>query len=225
MILHDGLHETFFRLRKELHERSAPRQEAEEAARQQQEATRDLFSREFALLLQAGETQIEMDVDQSYGCYAWIEGVTTGRRFAVEAWTPPPALRRWRAPDDHLMRIVELRPGQPVPRADTVVSGGEPVPSSSYGPGAAAVAAAQAALPSALPQAACVVCFAERGQPSAAAAGAGGGQQTTSLKTCSLCKGPRYCGEECQKAHWVAGHKQECSGRKKKKQGKQQAKK
>ena len=31
------------------------------------------------------------------------------------------------------------------------------------------------------------------------------------LRQCSRCRGPRYCGIECQTAHWRAGHKQDCT--------------
>jgi len=30
------------------------------------------------------------------------------------------------------------------------------------------------------------------------------------LKKCARCQKARYCGAECQKAHWKAGHKKEC---------------
>ena len=30
------------------------------------------------------------------------------------------------------------------------------------------------------------------------------------LKKCSRCQKARYCGAECQKIHWKAGHKKEC---------------
>ena len=33
------------------------------------------------------------------------------------------------------------------------------------------------------------------------------------LLKCSRCKRVRYCGRECQRAHWRAGHKAECRAR------------
>ena len=33
------------------------------------------------------------------------------------------------------------------------------------------------------------------------------------LLKCSRCKRVRYCGRECQRAHWRAGHKAECQAR------------
>jgi hypothetical protein len=34
------------------------------------------------------------------------------------------------------------------------------------------------------------------------------------LRPCSRCKLAVYCGEECQRAHWKAGHKTKCSSKK-----------
>ncbi|KXZ43475.1 hypothetical protein GPECTOR_89g495 [Gonium pectorale] len=31
------------------------------------------------------------------------------------------------------------------------------------------------------------------------------------LRLCAGCKGPRYCGKECQGQHWASGHKAECA--------------
>jgi len=33
------------------------------------------------------------------------------------------------------------------------------------------------------------------------------------LRRCSRCQRVRYCGRECQRAHWRAGHKAECRAR------------
>jgi hypothetical protein len=63
---------------------------------------------------------------------------------------------------------------------------------------AAAEASAQAGLPD-LPNAVCANCRKPPASPGA------------TLKFCSVCKGPRYCSAKCQKAHWKAGHKQECA--------------
>ena len=35
----------------------------------------------------------------------------------------------------------------------------------------------------------------------------------TSLKSCSRCGIVLYCGRECQRAHWKAGHKKSCKAR------------
>jgi hypothetical protein len=42
-----------------------------------------------------------------------------------------------------------------------------------------------------------------------AACGARAGQPGVRLKMCSRCKGVRYCGPQCQRAHWPA-HKGKC---------------
>ena len=31
------------------------------------------------------------------------------------------------------------------------------------------------------------------------------------LERCDGCGGPRYCGDACRKAHWLAGHRDECA--------------
>jgi len=31
------------------------------------------------------------------------------------------------------------------------------------------------------------------------------------LKPCPRCKGPLYCGKDCQQAHWKGGHKERCT--------------
>ena len=36
------------------------------------------------------------------------------------------------------------------------------------------------------------------------------GLQKSKLRRCSKCKGVWYCGPECQKKDWVAGHKNDC---------------
>mmetsp|Transcript_68083 Transcript_68083/g.133554 ORF Transcript_68083/g.133554 Transcript_68083/m.133554 type:complete len:142 (-) Transcript_68083:163-588(-) len=33
----------------------------------------------------------------------------------------------------------------------------------------------------------------------------------TKLKSCPRCKGPLYCGKDCQRAHWKGGHKECCT--------------
>ena len=33
----------------------------------------------------------------------------------------------------------------------------------------------------------------------------------TPLERCDGCGGPRYCGDVCRKAHWLAGHRDECA--------------
>ena len=33
----------------------------------------------------------------------------------------------------------------------------------------------------------------------------------TPLERCDGCGGPRYCGDACRKAHWLAGHRDECA--------------
>ena len=33
----------------------------------------------------------------------------------------------------------------------------------------------------------------------------------TPLERCDGCGGPRYCGDTCRKAHWLAGHRDECA--------------
>ena len=33
----------------------------------------------------------------------------------------------------------------------------------------------------------------------------------TPLGRCDGCGGPRYCGDACRKAHWLAGHRDECA--------------
>ena len=45
----------------------------------------------------------------------------------------------------------------------------------------------------------CASCSAESGPGGAA------------LKPCSRCKAVSYCGKECQRAHWKAGHKAACN--------------
>ena len=35
--------------------------------------------------------------------------------------------------------------------------------------------------------------------------------ENTPLERCDGCGGPRYCGEACRKAHWLAGHRDECA--------------
>jgi hypothetical protein len=42
-----------------------------------------------------------------------------------------------------------------------------------------------------------------------AACGARAGQPGVRLQVCSRCKGVRYCGPQCQRAHWQA-HKAQC---------------
>jgi len=40
-------------------------------------------------------------------------------------------------------------------------------------------------------------------------------ESTVELKKCSACKVAAYCNVTCQKKHWAAGHKKECSHNKK----------
>ena len=35
--------------------------------------------------------------------------------------------------------------------------------------------------------------------------------ENTPLERCDGCGGPRYCGDACRKAHWLAGHRDECA--------------
>ena len=35
--------------------------------------------------------------------------------------------------------------------------------------------------------------------------------ENTPLERCDGCGGPRYCGDKCRKAHWLAGHRDECA--------------
>jgi len=37
-----------------------------------------------------------------------------------------------------------------------------------------------------------------------------GADSTVKLKPCPRCKGPIYCGKDCQKEHWKKGHKESC---------------
>ena len=36
-------------------------------------------------------------------------------------------------------------------------------------------------------------------------------EENTPLGRCDGCGGPRYCGDACRKAHWLAGHRDECA--------------
>ena len=36
-------------------------------------------------------------------------------------------------------------------------------------------------------------------------------EENTPLERCDGCGGPRYCGDACRKAHWLAGHRDECA--------------
>jgi hypothetical protein len=38
-----------------------------------------------------------------------------------------------------------------------------------------------------------------------------GSENDLKLKPCPRCKGPCYCGKECQRAHWKSGHKVTCT--------------
>ena len=38
-----------------------------------------------------------------------------------------------------------------------------------------------------------------------------GQRPDTPLERCDGCGGPRYCGDACRKAHWLAGHRDECA--------------
>jgi ankyrin repeat protein len=40
-----------------------------------------------------------------------------------------------------------------------------------------------------------------------------GAQNGVKLKPCPRCKGPLYCGKECQSKHWELSHKKSCSSR------------
>ena len=46
--------------------------------------------------------------------------------------------------------------------------------------------------------------------PHCASCGAESGLGGSALKPCSRCKAVSYCGKECQRAHWKAGHKAAC---------------
>mmetsp|Transcript_16125 Transcript_16125/g.27482 ORF Transcript_16125/g.27482 Transcript_16125/m.27482 type:complete len:105 (-) Transcript_16125:125-439(-) len=37
------------------------------------------------------------------------------------------------------------------------------------------------------------------------------GDNTVKLKPCPRCKGPLYCGKDCQSKHWKNGHKEFCT--------------
>jgi len=37
-----------------------------------------------------------------------------------------------------------------------------------------------------------------------------GAEHAVKLKLCPRCKGPFYCGKECQSEHWKKGHKERC---------------
>ncbi|KAI8471869.1 MAG: ankyrin repeat-containing domain protein [Monoraphidium minutum] len=65
-------------------------------------------------------------------------------------------------------------------------------------PAGAAAAASGSAAPAAGSARVCCVCGAHQG--------AGGGK----LRACSGCRQRRYCGPDCQKADWKAGHKSQC---------------
>ena len=47
--------------------------------------------------------------------------------------------------------------------------------------------------------------------PLCASCGAESGPGAAALKPCSRCKAVSYCGKECQRAHWKAGHKAACN--------------
>ena len=36
-------------------------------------------------------------------------------------------------------------------------------------------------------------------------------EEHTPLERCYGSGGPRYCGDACRKAHWLAGHRDECA--------------
>jgi len=38
-----------------------------------------------------------------------------------------------------------------------------------------------------------------------------GAENDMKLKPCPRCKGPLYCGKDCQRAHWKKGHKECCT--------------
>ena len=48
------------------------------------------------------------------------------------------------------------------------------------------------------------------GNHQCAACGAASGPGGTAIKPCGRCKRVSYCGKECQRAHWKAGHKAAC---------------
>ena len=50
----------------------------------------------------------------------------------------------------------------------------------------------------------------EVGNHQCVACGAASGSGGTALKSCDRCKRVSYCGKECQRAHWKAGHKAAC---------------
>ena len=74
---------------------------------------------------------------------------------------------------------------------------------------AAPLAAVAAAAPSPSPASASVV-------PARAdlCAGCGEAVDPKPLR-CGACLGPAYCGVDCQRSHWAAGHRQECAARRK----------
>ena len=42
---------------------------------------------------------------------------------------------------------------------------------------------------------------------------------TSTAKKCALCQEAVYCGKDCQKKHWAAGHRKSCAGKAKKEDG------
>jgi hypothetical protein len=84
-----------------------------------------------------------------------------------------------------------------------------------YGPGDGDVLRAQGLLAAGDPRAVAPGPPAAQGAPAAgrcgnAACGRAGGQAGAGLKRCGRCLSAYYCSAACQRAHWGAGHKEEC---------------